>query len=234
MPNDYFQFKQFLINQDKCAMKVGTDAVLLGAWANVDRASSILEIGSGSGVISLMLAQRSQAQIEAVEIDESAYLQSVENINLSKWNDRINVKHVDFQAFEVETKNRYDLIVSNPPYFVNSLKTKSQILNMARHNDKLSFNDLISGASNLLNESGRFALILPYTEGCLFIAEAVKKSLFCVKKTIVKSKPNTQTIRLLLEFSKTPSFCEENYLVIETDLGKHSEKYKKLTEDFYL
>ena len=235
MPNDYFKFKQFTIQQERCAMKVGTDAVLLGAWVNVAQSGQILDIGSGSGIISLMLAQRTNATIEGVEIDKDAYLQSIENAAKSPWRERIFFQNNSFQNFCLNNKSQYNLIVSNPPYFVNSLKSDNINRNIARHNDSLTFEDIIEGVSQLLAPTGRFALILPYKEGCIFIAEAVKQSLFCIRKTNIKPKPNSSISRLLLEFHQLPAPCNEDFLVIGTgEIDKYSDKYIELTKDFYL
>ena len=202
MPNDYFKFKQFIIHQDKCAMKVGTDGVLLGAWADCENAKSILDIGAGTGLISLMLAQRSIAKIEAVEIDEVACVQAKENIKKSLWNDRIEIINKSFQDFSKSTNEKYDLIVSNPPYFQNSLYAPDEKRTDARHNSNLKLDDLLNGALKLLPEKGKLSIILSYLEGALFILKAAENGLFCVRQTKVLPKPDREPKRLLLEFMK--------------------------------
>lgn len=234
MANDYFQFKQFIIKQDRCAMKVGTDSVLIGAWAEVGQAYHVLDIGTGSGIIAIMIAQRSEAHIDAIEIEEQAYLQSIENFSNCTWNNRINSFHIDLKSYADSCLKKYDLIISNPPFFIKSYKTNHHQVNLARHNDQLPFCDLIYGADKLLTDNGRFSLVLPFAEGSIFIAEAVKKGLFCIRKTSVKPKHNTPVKRLLLEFSRVPAHCEEDFLVIVDNENDYTLKYKTLTKDFYL
>lgn len=158
-----FRFKQFTVFQQHCAMKVGTDGVLLGAWANVARKNHILDIGTGTGLIALMLAQRNEeAQIKAIDIDKQCILQAHLNVHSSPFANRINVEKESFQEYAVKTNARYDLIVSNPPYFQNALKSPCQSRNQARHNDTLSFFEIISQGTSILNEDGRIVLILPH------------------------------------------------------------------------
>ena len=235
MANDFFKFKQFSIQQDQCAMKVGTDGVLLGAWADVEKAEKIIDIGTGTGLIAIMLAQRSDAIINAVEIDENAADQALLNITNSIWAERINIYNVSIQEFANNTNEKYDLIVSNPPYFINSLKSSEKHRDIARHNDSLSHTDLINASLSMLSENGKLSIILPYVEGCIFIAEAAKKGLFCIRKTNVKALSNTTIKRLLLEFSQVPEPCAEDFLIIGTsNHEEYTEKYRNLTSSFYL
>jgi tRNA1Val (adenine37-N6)-methyltransferase len=235
MGNDYFKFKQFTIYQDKCAMKVGTDGVLLGAWANVEKADRILDIGTGTGLIALMMAQRSNATIDAVEIDSNACEQVLENVNQSPWSDRIKIIHQSFQDFATETKTKYDLIVSNPPYFQNALTTPLEKRTKARHNTDLQLADILTGALHCLSDSGTLSLILPYIEGSLFIVKAAEQGLYCVRKTNVLPKPGRKPKRLLLEFKKIKKPFTEQQLVIELNKRhEYSDDYKNLTKDFYL
>jgi tRNA1Val (adenine37-N6)-methyltransferase len=230
-----FRFKQFTIHQDRCAMKVGTDGVLLGAWADCVHAARILDIGTGTGLIALMLAQRSRAVIDAIEIDEAAARQATENVLQSPFADRISVSLISFQEFYQKNNLKYDLIVSNPPYFNRSLKPPAENRTTARHTDTLPFEALINGVKNLLADSGHFALILPTAEGEEFIVLAEKADLFCVKKVSVYPREDGVVKRLLLLFSAKKSDCKLSDLVIET-AGRHiySEEYKNLTKDFYL
>jgi len=156
-----FQFKQFTVQQDRCAMKIGTDGVLLGAWAPIDyTVNSILDIGTGTGVIALMMAQQSQAQIvDALEIDADAYEQAVENFEASSWGDRLFCYHASFQEFVQEIDEQYDLLISNPPFYAEDYKTDSDQRDLARFQDALPFDHLLIGASKLLSESGRLAII---------------------------------------------------------------------------
>lgn len=235
MANDYFKFKQFTIYQNKCAMKVGTDGVLLGAWVDIKNAAKVLDIGTGTGLIALMLAQRSNAIIDAVEIDTNACMQAQENVNQSAWADRINIIHQSFQDFLKETETKYDLIVSNPPYFQNSLTAPRENRAKARHNTELQLTDILNGTLSCLSELGTLSLILPYVEGNLFIAKAAEQGLYCVRKTNVLHKPGRKPKRLLLEFKKIKKPFTEQQLIVELNKRhEYSDDYKNLTKDFYL
>lgn len=237
MSAEKFHFKQFALEQDKCAMKVGTDGVLLGAWAESSHAKTILDIGTGTGIIALMLAQRnSNAKIDAIEIDEPSCIQAKENVLNSKFKERIRIINSPLEKFS--SGFFYDLIVCNPPYFSNSLKSKSIKRNLVRHGDfaGISSEILIKSALKLLKTDGKFCLILPNTEGEIFIKEAAKKNFFCNKLTRVFSKPNKKCFRLLMQFEKKKRNFSENYLTIETGEKPNdfSNEYKQLTKDFYL
>jgi tRNA1Val (adenine37-N6)-methyltransferase len=234
MSNSYFRFKQFTINQNRCAMKVNTDGVLLGAWANIGDASQILDIGSGTGLITIMLAQRSEANISAVEIDKEAYLQSLENVKSCKWANRISIENIAFQQFAENNSAKFDLIVSNPPYFSNSLKNPDEARTLARHNDSLPPLELLAGVKKILNENGRFCVILPYVESQLFIIEATMQQLYCVRKTNIKSTSKKKPLRILMEFSFQREKLNELDLVIHDENGDYSSDFKTLTSEFYL
>lgn len=235
MPNPYFQFKQFTIYQDRCAMKVGTDGVLLGAWAPCAQAQRILDVGAGTGLVSLMMAQRSSAQIDAVELDAATAEQAKENVSSSPFKERIRVYASSFQDYVSSCQVRYDLIVSNPPFFHNSLKPPKDARSAARHTDSLPFEDLILGAMSLLTDGGQLVLILPITEGELFISRAQTLGLYCIHKTEVYPKPKIPAKRLLLILSKQASACVNSELTIETEhRHQYSDEFKALTTDFYL
>ncbi len=216
-------------------MKVGTDGVLLGAWADCANAKRILDIGTGTGLIALMLAQRCNTAIEAIEIDEAAACQAIENIQQSPFANRITVSTISFQDFCKKNTSKYDLIVSNPPYFNRSLKPPAENRTAARHTDSLPFDILINGVKTLLARDGHFALILPTTEGEEFIVLAQKADLFCCEKVFVYPREGGTVKRLLLSFSFAKNDCKISNLVIETT-GRHiySDEYKNLTKDFYL
>ena len=162
MSQPYFQFKQFTVWHDKCAMKVGTDGVLLGAWTPVKSSVRILDIGTGTGLVALMLAQRSTASITALEIDEAAAAQATENINRSPWKNRIEVIQQDFKHYSSKNGiSKFDTIVSNPPYFNASLKCSDEQRNKARHNDSLTYEELLAGVSGLLSQEGTFTIVIP-------------------------------------------------------------------------
>jgi tRNA1Val (adenine37-N6)-methyltransferase len=234
MANAYFEFKQFTIRQEHCAMKVNTDGVLLGAWANPSDAKNILDIGTGTGLIAIMLAQKSDAQIDAVEIDTNACEQGMENVKLCPWSNRISIIHSSFQDFSKQINKRYDLIVTNPPFFSNSLKCEAEKRNLARHNDSLLTEELISGVDRLLTPTGCFCLILPYVDSQTFIVDAALHLLYCNRKTVLLPNPNKKPHRVMMEFYRQRKKLVENNLEIHNDMGSYSDDYKQLTKDFYL
>jgi tRNA1Val (adenine37-N6)-methyltransferase len=234
-----FRFKEFEIHQDKTAMKVGTDGVLLGAWCSLaHHPESILDIGSGTGLIALMLAQRSEAEtIDAVELDENAYEQTVENFERSDWGDRLFCYHSSFQEFAqemAEEGDQYDLIVSNPPFYTDSFETDDEARNKARFTSSLSFEELIAGANHLLSKAGRFAVIIPFKEEQRFVTLASESKWFLARVCRVRRTATSEVKRSLLEFSLKESNLVEQELVIEISRHNYTEKYKELTRDFYL
>lgn len=234
-----FQFKEFAIHQDKTAMKVGTDGVLLGAWCAVDDyPDAILDIGSGTGVIALMLAQRSDAMtIDAVEVDENAYEQTVANFEASDWGDRLYCYNATFQEFAdeiAEEDETYDLIVSNPPFYTDDFETENEARNKARFASSLSFEDLILGVVKILSANGKFNIILPFKEEENFISLASKKGLFLNKVCHVQGNPTSAIKRSLLAFSFHQSEIKKEHLIIEIERHQYTEEYMNLTKDFYL
>ena len=234
-----FKFKEFTIHQDKTAMKVGTDGVLLGAWCSVDDyPDTILDIGSGTGVISLMIAQRSDAMtIDAVEVDENAYEQTVENFEKSDWGDRLYCYNATFNEFadEIgEEEETYDLIVSNPPFYTDDFETEDDARNKARFTSSLSFEELIRGVSKILSKNGVFSVVVPFKEEESFINLAKEKKLFLNRICRVKGKVTSEIKRSLMEFSFIEKVIEEKSLVIEIERHKYTEDYINLTKEFYL
>ena len=215
-------------------MKVGTDAVLLGAWVNVMHANRILDIGTGSGVIALMLAQRSSenVHIDAVEIEHQDAMQAKENISNSPWPNRISVYEVPIQQFSSEVK--YDLIASNPPYFKNSFQPPDKKRLHTRHTVSLDFPELLSFVARLLKPHGRFSVILPYTEGLEFIDLAKQHTLFCSRQWSFRPREEKPIERWLLEFQFQSSEKEEGEIVHYKEADQWTEDYKVLTKDFYL
>lgn len=232
MSKKCFQFKQFSIAHDRCAMKVGTDGVLLGAWTPLNNAQLILEVGTGSGLIALMLAQRSTAQIVAVEIDADAASQAQENVAATNWKNRIEINHCDFLSFSSTLK--FDLVVSNPPFFDDSLISPSESRNLARHTRSLSYLNLIEKSVSLLSEKGRICFIIPNDRGEKVEQIAIENGLFLTKKIEVLPKPDALPKRLLLEFSRTPDELLADQLVIEIARHQYSNEYIALTKEFYL
>ncbi|MGL5786485.1 MAG: tRNA1(Val) (adenine(37)-N6)-methyltransferase [Bacteroidales bacterium] len=215
-------------------MKVGTDAVLLGAWCATDNIQRVLDIGTGSGIISLMVAQRSQATIHSVEIDHQAYLQAKTNFEQSEWSDRMSVYHADFSEFSEIASSKYDLIVSNPPYFTNGVQAPCKKRSTARHADSLNYQQLFKGVVQLLSNNGRFALILPADAESEIETIASGCGLHQIRKCNVYPKTDGVIKRIMWEFSKTGAQCSEEHLVIELDRHVYSEDYKALTKEFYL
>ena len=232
-----FTFKQFAIEQDRCAMKIGTDGVLLGAWAPIDNHPfSILDIGTGTGIIALMLAQRSAAQqIDALEIDEAAYEHATDNFENSPWNDRLFCFHAGLDEFIEEPEEEYDLIVSNPPFYSEDYKTENESRDLARFQDAMPFEQLLEAADLLLSEHGIFTVIIPFKEEENFIALANEFELYPLKITRVKGTPTTEIKRSLLAFSRNETTdLPIDELVIETARHVYTQEYIGLTKDFYL
>lgn len=236
MSNSPFKFKQFTVNQDRCAMKIGTDGVLLGAWTSVNNNPfSILDFGAGTGVISLMLAQRSHAQqIDAIEIDDEAYEQCSENFEASPWNDRLFCYHASVQEFAQEIEDDYDLIVSNPPFYSEDYKTDNAQRDLARFTDALPFEHLVICAAHLLSENGIFSVIIPHKEEEHFISLAQNVNLHPKRICRVKGTPTSDIKRSLIEFSFSKKDVKISELVIETDRHQYTDDYINLTKDFYL
>ena len=232
-----FQFKKFTVNQDRCAMKIGTDGVLLGAWCPIDNNPfSILDIGAGTGILSLMLAQRSNAeQIDAIEIDEDAYEQCVENFESSPWGDRLFCFHAGLDEFIDEPEDQYNIIISNPPFYSEDYKTENSQRDLARFQDALPFEDLVEAANLLLSENGIFAVIIPYKEEERFVDLCAEVELYPIKVTRVKGTPTTEIKRSLLAFKRYElSVLTADELIIETARHQYTDDYIALTKDFYL
>lgn len=233
MPNDYFKFKQFTIYHDRCAMRVGTDGVLLGAWASVQDASRVLDVGTGSGLIALQVAQRSPlARITAIEIDPEAAGQASENVNRSQWAGRIEVLCMDFKVYAPVEK--FDFLISNPPYFVDALRSPDVRRRMARHTEDLNYNLLFRHALDVLTLKGRLAIIIPSEVETLALGDAFAYGWFLCRRVNVYTKPGKKCRRLLLEFCRQLVACEVKDLYIECAEGGYSEEYIALTRAFYL
>ena len=232
-----FSFKKFSIQQDKTAMKVGTDGVLLGAWTPINhKPNSILDIGAGTGLIALMLAQRTSAgQIDALEIDEEAYEQATDNFENSPWSDRLFCYHAGLNEFVEEPEEEYDLIICNPPFYAEDYKTDNEQRDLARFSDAMPFEELIEAADLFISENGIFSVIIPHKEEEKFIALANEFDLYPVKITRVKGTTTSETKRSLLAFSRSK---QDNFpideLIIETTRHTYTEEYIALTKYFYL
>lgn len=235
MSNASFAFKQFTIKQDKCAMKVSTDAVLLGAWIIPNGSKKILDIGTGTGVIALMLAQKSAANIMAIDIDKDSTEQAQVNVLESVFRN-IEVRNQSFQELTSSCTDKFNLIVTNPPYFIDSLKSTNDTRSKARHADLLPFEDLIAGVKKLLDEKGKFCLILPKNEAGIFRQMAEQKGLYLSKLLRVRTKPHKDTEkRHLMQFEFKETEFSESTLIIEKEGSlNYTDEYKELTRDYYL
>ncbi|MBP8792057.1 MAG: methyltransferase [Lutibacter sp.] len=231
-----FQFKQFSIFQEKAAMKVGTDGVLLGAWVQLkNNPFSILDIGAGTGLIALMMAQRSDAEvIDAIELNDDAYEQTVENFENSDWGDRLFCYHAYFQEFVAEINDEYDVIISNPPFYNSTYKELSEDRAMARHTESLPYAELLEGVSKLVSEKGICAFIIPFSEEENFVSLANANGLYLNRVTRVKGTSDSPIKRSLLQFSFVKNNVEITELTIEIERHQYTEDYKALTKDFYL
>lgn len=233
MSNTSFAFKQFTVNHDKCAMKVGTDGVLLGAWAPATKAKQILDVGTGTGLIALQMAQRNHyAMVTAIEIDASAATQAKENVDSSPWADRINVICSDFRDFQSEIK--FDLIVSNPPYFMDALKCPNKQRNMARHTGGLNYDSLFRHAARLLLKDGVISIIIPAEVESAVIDAAWNHRLIPSNCMRVITKPGKPCKRVLLTFSFQYKEYVEESICIEVEHNFYTPEYIALTKDFYL
>ncbi len=233
MSNNYFKFKQFTIEQDGCAMKVGTDGCLLGGWFDTAQSHNILDIGCGSGLISIMAAQRCKASITGIEIDSNATLQATKNVNNSPWKDRIKIVNADY--LEYTTTELFDTIVSNPPFFIKSLKCNDSSRTLARHSDTLNSNDFFSHAAKISTADARISIIIPCDILHEWATSAELHGFFESRKTYVKTTPRKQPKRVLVEFKRgCYAIPLENTLVLEEEPGTYSKEAAEILRDFYL
>lgn len=237
MSNDYFNFKRFTVHQSQAAMKVGTDGCLLGAWVPIEGVNHVLDIGTGTGLLALMCSQRLSAfqpdfQIDAIEIEPSAVAQAEMNVAVSEWASSIHIIQGDVLSFTPQHK--YDLIVCNPPYFVDSLKCPGAERNLARHSDSLPFSKLINKAKELLNPSGSFCLVMPIDLSEDFISQARMQGFSLKQKVTVHTTDKKEAKRVLLDLSlQKADELKTEKLIIQTK-GEYTERYKSLLKDFYL
>lgn len=228
-----FKFKKFTIEQENCAMKVGTDGCLLGAWADIKECKKIMDIGTGSGLLAIMAAQRSNALITAVEIDKEAALQAQKNVNNSPWSDRIEIINCDIADYTSPTE--YDAIISNPPYFVNSLKCPDKTRSIARHNDTLPPCTMMAKAKEFLIDGGTLSVVLPADALEKWCDEALFKGLSTRRMTFIHTLPHKPAKRVLIEFVK--GVCirpQTSEFILEESPGRYSNEAIELLKDFYI
>ncbi|MDD6000566.1 MAG: tRNA (adenine(22)-N(1))-methyltransferase TrmK [Bacteroidales bacterium] len=234
MSNPYFRFKQFTIYQDRTAMKISTDGIVLGACCEFGKAKKVLDVGTGTGLLSLMAAQKSLADITAVEINQDAYNQAIENVEKSKFASRVKIVNGDFIKLFSDSAEHFDYIVSNPPFFRNSLKSSSQGRSIARHEDSLPFEKFVPTVARLLTSGGTFSVILPESERLYFNRLCIANGMHICGKTIVKSFENSDPLRVILHFSKSFLQMKQEVLVIYSTQNIYTQQFKNLVKDFYI
>lgn len=238
MPNNYFQFKQFTIRQEKSSMKVCTDSCLFGAWVaekierKIIKPKTILDIGTGTGLLSLMAAQKSEANIDAIEIDRDSSLQAKENFSESKWSQRLQIIHADIKMLPDQKK--YDLIICNPPFYENDLRSSDKRKNIAKHHDTLTLEDLIAIIPNRLSENGSFALLLPFHRVEYFKKLAIGNNFFVANEVHVKQTPQHACFRGFLFFTNTKQPSSIHELIIKDNDGKYTPEFNYFLQDYYL
>jgi tRNA1Val (adenine37-N6)-methyltransferase len=235
MPNPYFQFKQFTIYHDQCAMKVCTDACILGAWfaEKIAANSMVLDIGSGSGLLMMMLAQKNNAEIHGIEIDPPSFKQLTENINDSKWKDKLKAFHGDARTFTFP--NQYDFIITNPPFFENDLLANEDNLNVARHSKLLTLEELVKVIDLNLSKDGSFGILLPFHRLEYFAGLSNKHGFWLSEQLLVKQTPSHNYFRAILHFKrKADEFTARHELVIQDGKANYTPEFTGLLKDYYL
>ena len=231
----HFQFKQFSLSDEGCAMKIGTDGVLLGSVAATYPGTKVLDIGTGCGLIALMISQENPGKITAIEPEEGAVNIALENVNNSPWSERIEIIKCRLQDFSASVKEKFDLVVCNPPYFSNSLQSPDPERNLARHSDSLPSSDLFRGVSDIINPEGIFLIIIPVNQEIQAERLGSLHALNCRRKILVSPAPGRKPVRIIMAFSPTPCPLVSEQISIENGIRHHfSDAYKKLTGKFYL
>jgi tRNA1Val (adenine37-N6)-methyltransferase len=234
-PSNAFNFKKFTIKQDICTMKVNTDGVILGAWAKIENVKNVLDIGTGTGVIALMIAQRSETgHITGIDIDENSCIEAAQNVANSIYKDKVNIVHTSIQNYATSSLVKHDLIISNPPFFTGGTFSANENKANVRHTIKLPHGDLLNAVTNLLTPAGHFALILPYIEGLRFIELAERSNLHLTEYTEVRHKSDKPIERLLINLSKEKKKTIKSELMIKKEDGTtYSDAFVALTKEFY-
>ncbi len=235
MANSYFQFKQFTIHQERSTLKVCTDSCILGAWtaSRLQEAQCVLDIGAGTGLLTLMLAQKNQARFDAIELDEGAFEQAKENMAASPWPDRIQLIQGDARNFDF--KSKYDFIITNPPFFESDLRSPSSVKNKAKHGATLGLEELLSVIYRTLNSSGAFSILLPFHRTDYFEKLAIEKGYFLQEKMLIRQSPAHLPFRSILLFTvRTVTTIAVHELIIRDDKGKETVELLSLLEDYYL
>ncbi|MEM7314052.1 MAG: methyltransferase, partial [Planctomycetota bacterium] len=238
MPNASFQFRRFVVMHDQCAQKVGTDSILLGSWASATTAGRILDVGTGCGILSLMMAQRTEGKtvrILGVEIDAKASQQAAENVTASPWHDRISIQNAEFGQFATEVADgQFELVISNPPFFRSGEGSPKHARNAARHAESLPLDAIVTQSQRMLTATGRLAMILPVESGQAAIQFASSAGMHLRRRTNVRPTPDAPPKRALLEFSNSPGGLEEKELIVELSRHEYSDDFQRFTEAYYL
>lgn len=235
MGASFFRFKQFTVTHEQSTMKVGTDGVLLGSWAELENAGQILDVGTGCGIIAIMAAQRSMAMIDAIDIDKHSVDEAGANFSRSPWPERLKAIQAVFNDFAFSTDKKYDVILCNPPFFVHSLLSPRPSRNLARHQHSLSLSDLFEGSKKLLKPGGHLDFIIPADRQAEAENLLNQKQLNIQRKTIVHPIPEKMASRVLIQAGFTvKNFTEEKLIIEDGKRGQYTEQYKQLTADFYL
>ena len=238
MPNNYFQFKQFTVQQDRCAMKVTTDGCLFGGYIAERitdyrlQIANCLDIGAGTGLLSLMLAQKSTAIIDAVEIDEAAYSQAKENFDQSPWKERLNIYNTDILTFSSDKK--YDCIITNPPFFEDDLRSSDVNKNNAKHDTALTLKQLLQVIDLHLKEDGIFFILLPFHRAGYFEKEAALLNFYPAEKLNVRQTPTHDHFRTILSFSRKEIIVTNGELIIRDADNQYTTEFSALLKDYYL
>lgn len=241
MPNNFFRFKQFTVEQENCAMKVCTDACLFGAWVAAiiagwaQHTSRILDIGAGTGLLSLMISQKNNtAMIDAVEIDNAAAIQADANFRATLWKERLNIYHSSIQQFNKATRQQYDFIICNPPFFENDLKSVDAKRNLALHSETLRLDELLEGIKMKLKEDASFAVLLPFHRTKYFEEQCALNKFYLVEKVLVKQTPQHKYFRSMLCFSRKQNVAVEKVISVKDEAKGYSAEFKALLKDYYL
>lgn len=236
MSESYFTFKQFSVSHSRCGMKVGTDGVLLGAWADIENCQTILDVGTGCGLIALMVAQRNnKAFVTAIDIDVEAVKEARENAESSIFGNRIEIINNSLLDFSECCTQKFDTIITNPPFFTDGLLSPDRARADARHAYSMPYKEIFRAAKFLLTGNGKLSIIYPITQRDVLVEEARLNDLFVCRETVVLPTPESLPKRVLLEFSRLPlPNIISNELVIEVERHKYSEEYKTLVSEFYL
>jgi len=230
-----FSFKSFSLTHHRSTMKVGSDAIILGIWTNVEKITSVLDVGCGSGIISLLIVSRSSAKVDAIDIDDSSIEEATDNFSNSPFSSRLNAELIDFKDYISVNQKKYDLIVSNPPFFTNDLQAVDIRKTKARHTISLNYDELCSGSYKLLNESGRLNVVIPYFKHQEFINIAKQNSLHLKRKLLIFPKRGSSPNRVNMEFSKTNTTTVLNeYFIIREENNNFTAQYNEWLSDYYL